>query len=761
LRQALSEHALIPTASSSGELRRPSELHDPRVAALSALLPPASTFFPAPALAASSPRLLDALAQLGMARTADMRVFLTAARALHDEHAAAAAVATVGAAARPPLPSPPAGGGAAAAAAASAAAAAASVGVEESLLPRARALLKHLESWAAQRAGTSSAARGEEEQRCWSQLAGLSWSPVVKEAPEPGLPWSSAQQPLLAPPRLCRPPGDAWLVSATLHILERPVGQQLAAALGWDMPPRVSVLAAQLLETGRLHAHRPTGILSAAAVPSSGAITSEQEQRTEGDSSGVAAGSSSSSSETEVAAGSAEATATDAGSDSNSKAPASVPVSAGTASLIKALDRAVHLLYGALSQAIDGSEGDLVMMSFERQDSPVVWVGEAFVTPGSAALHFEGDFRPYLWVVPEPLHQYDKLLALMGVHDRFTAQHFAAGLAGLASAASGSPLDDTALALALQLADCAADALAAYGVRPTGHFFVPDASSVMAPASELFFNDAEWLDTRDVQLAHGALPQATAEALGVRSLRYSAEVEAQRTAVLPCPSPAELRERLGLQAQAESSVPTATATASAAAAAAAAESAAATFLFELLEVADALGSRGLRLVLDRRHHPAQSLLQPALAAFQGPALCAVMPDVVLSAEEVAGLVGSRAQPPAVRGRATAYSAGLQSAFLVSELLQVVSGSCSYMFDPSGAYLGGSTGSGAGAGGSAGRSSSGSGPSRSRHAGGLATPRAKQYLHVSSDLTTTFADQFAVWSFAEGYDIRQHVSATLI
>ncbi|GIL55477.1 hypothetical protein Vafri_11042, partial [Volvox africanus] len=45
--------------------------------------------------------------------------------------------------------------------------------------------------------------------------------------------------------------------------------------------------------------------------------------------------------------------------------------------------------------------------------------------------------------------------------------------------------------------------------------------------------------------------------------------------------------------------------------------------------------------------------------------------------------------------------------------------------------------------------------------GAASPRAKQYVHVSSDLLSTFADQFAVWSFADGYDIRSHVNATLL
>eukprot|EP00198_Chlamydomonas_reinhardtii_P000860 XP_001690195.1 predicted protein [Chlamydomonas reinhardtii] len=297
------------------------------------------------------------------------------------------------------------------------------------------------------------------------------------------------------------------------------------------------------------------------------------------------------------------------------------------------LESAVARLYAALGEAVDGPEGDLVAMSFERPDTPCVWVGMTitpapaaptapaspapgsegtagavaalvevsggFVSPAAAALRADGggDFRPYLWLVPEPLQRHGRLLGLMGVRDRLD----------LAARGGG------------------------------------------------------------VLLAHAALPQATAEALGVRSLRHAHEAEAQLTSALPCPSPAELRERLGLAAQGEPLPTSSSSDASASAAAAA------TFLLELMELADGLGLRCLRLVLDGRSHPAQSLLAPGLAQFQGPALCAVLPDVVLGPDDLAALLAGRASPPALRGgRAAAYaSAGLASAFLVTELLQGV------------------------------------------------------------------------------------------
>lgn len=48
-------------------------------------------------------------------------------------------------------------------------------------------------------------------------------------------------------------------------------------------------------------------------------------------------------------------------------------------------------------------------------------------------------------------------------------------------------------------------------------------------------------------------------------------------------------------------------------------------LWDLAVVADAAGAEALEVVLDLRQHAAQSLLQPGLAGFQGPALCIHVP----------------------------------------------------------------------------------------------------------------------------------------
>lgn len=48
-------------------------------------------------------------------------------------------------------------------------------------------------------------------------------------------------------------------------------------------------------------------------------------------------------------------------------------------------------------------------------------------------------------------------------------------------------------------------------------------------------------------------------------------------------------------------------------------------LCDIAEVAEAAGAAALELWLDARQHPAQSMLLPGLAAFQGPAICVSIP----------------------------------------------------------------------------------------------------------------------------------------
>ncbi len=58
-------------------------------------------------------------------------------------------------------------------------------------------------------------------------------------------------------------------------------------------------------------------------------------------------------------------------------------------------------------------------------------------------------------------------------------------------------------------------------------------------------------------------------------------------------------------------------------------------LFDIAEVAEAAGASRMDVWLDARRHPAQSLLQPGLAEFQGPAVCVSIPGAPVLLQKLA------------------------------------------------------------------------------------------------------------------------------
>ena len=182
------------------------------------------------------------------------------------------------------------------------------------------------------------------------------------------------------------------------------------------------------------------------------------------------------------------------------------------------------------------------------------------------------------------------------------------------------------VSLAAALAEAAADALAPQtldqsnhveGLPPppspppntvAGSFMLPDTNGVMAPASLLIHNDAEWLlggdgdgggggggggiDASNLRLVHPSVPGFAAEILGARSLRNLYAVDKQSTDRLPCPSAQTLRRLLPAYGDAAHA------------------------LMDIAEIADTVGASGMEVRLDLRKYPSRSLLLPQLAGFQ-------------------------------------------------------------------------------------------------------------------------------------------------
>ncbi|BDA44284.1 probable Sacsin [Coccomyxa sp. Obi] len=382
--------------------------------------------------------------------------------------------------------------------------------------------------------------------------------------------------------------------------------------------------------------------------------------------------------------------------------------------LLDVLEESAMQIYAGIQARMDNqAELDAVLVMLE--DSACIWTGSGFVAADCALMSLDHDCAPYLHCVPDVAAPYKRLFEFLGVADALTVGHATRALQGLAKEQGPLALSERQLSLAVQLAKSLAQ-LKAEGASIHDQVWLPDNEHVMAVSRHIFFDDAPWLAGSGQRLVHPDIPNDVAEALGAQSLRYHHQVNTRMTADLPC-APASMLAPL-LAAAAEDMTHA---------------------LFDIAELADAVGCETMEVTLDCRQHGTESLLLPGLAEFQGPALCIMLSGVVLSREELCQLQ-CPGTPYKIRGKTCRCGTGLLSCYYLTDLLMAVSGDSLYIWDPHGHHL------------------SASGKKDS------AVSAAKQYQHVGgqSDLVSRFHDQFAIWDFGgPAVHVSSRVASTLI
>ena len=537
-------------------------------------------------------------------------------------------------------------------------------------------------------------------------LMRISWMPVHRLAASttaPSAPWHpSGTHPRVMAPSLVRPMSEIWLCSHARGILDGETHSELLRSyLGWGEPLAAEIVAAQLV----LIAEKQAAGAGAGAAEEAGAVIALRatmavqlpriylhlssalelvrlpevvEVKEEGG-----------------------AEREDAKSASTSTpSPPAPPTAPRDPEAVQSAQRVVETL----------SEGG----------HPWIWVGHTFADADSVAFASPADAMPLkMYQVPSDIECFAYLLRSCGVRESFTSRDFAHAIERMARASGATPLLDATL-----------DAVVAMLPLIVGdesqqcRVLLPNAAGKLCAPSKLVYNDAEWLSSGGgaesaspgvgYEFVHKKVPISIAAKLGacsLRSLLLTDQTNGKSIQNFSCPGAMQLQRRIRSFPGGECEI-----------------------MRDVMRVGDILGSTSIEALFDRRTHSHESVLHPALASMQGPALMLRLDGVILSIEQVVELFSTRGALASAAGTTSAterVGSALTNCFNVSDCVQVLSGSQFYILDP---CLRCETVSKKD---SARQSGGGSGLAAAREAAGI----GQAYRFVGTDICARFPDQF--------------------
>lgn len=305
-------------------------------------------------------------------------------------------------------------------------------------------------------------------------------------------------------------------------------------------------------------------------------------------------------------------------------------------------------LYRALARL--PAEG-LASVRKDLGDAPCIWIGDGFAPVSNVALKGPLNLSSAgIYVIPLELAPFKDVLLALGIPSSFSATQYISILASMNANIPGKSLDDASLEQALGVAAALADMSIPAGAA----LYLPDERGMLRDVRELLYNDAPWAETgpplEGSTFVHPVISNDVADRLGVASVRRV--LLAQGADALPMALTGAAVEAFGqsealttrlrhiLESYADG--PGA--------------------LMELMQNADDAGATSARFMLDRSEYPADRLLGPKLAAWQGPALIA-WNDAVFTAADVQNIArigqDSKLTRPGATGR---FGLGFNSVF---------------------------------------------------------------------------------------------------
>ncbi|KAJ9457915.1 hypothetical protein DIPPA_17918, partial [Diplonema papillatum] len=338
--------------------------------------------------------------------------------------------------------------------------------------------------------------------------------------------------------------------------------------------------------------------------------------------------------------------------------------------------KVVNDLYKALEQhRMAGTLTATAEKALEGQ--AIVWVGDRFAptlcVAESVPVHLND--LPDLYALPATLRRHAKLLQALGMRKEFTPDSYAHALHCLRREQDGKPLSDAQLRVVSALITSLAPE-----ARHVDQMVLPDEDGVLRPPSELLYNDMPWeqlvvnsAEAKGKRVAHPSLSHATSAAFGVISRRelvvlddgctdteWEGEAYGQSESIT-----SRLR---GILNEYSDDIG---------------------ILNELVQNADDAGATEFHVLLDKNTYGSKSLLSPALAEWQGPAVF-VRNNAVFTEADFKNLArvgsGAKLESTAKTGR---FGLGFNAVYHWTDTPSFVSGNSFVVLDPHRLYVKGS------------------------------------------------------------------------
>uniref|UniRef100_A0A3P9JYB3 Uncharacterized protein n=1 Tax=Oryzias latipes TaxID=8090 RepID=A0A3P9JYB3_ORYLA len=298
---------------------------------------------------------------------------------------------------------------------------------------------------------------------------------------------------------------------------------------------------------------------------------------------------------------------------------------------------------------------DIALFSQQANSFPFIFIGDTFVNVDQVAESDKFEAKPYLHVLPATFKSCRNLWESVGVAKTFTTSHFQTVLHNIHVKYKSKPLSKGDLAICLSILK---QALHETDEINTDDYLIPNAKGVLQPASELFFNDSQWIPVSpSVTLCHEDIPRSMALHFGIQTIRHHNLEHFTDDNFSAFSFDFEQHEELAVRIKNIIS----------------AYSSKKDILKELIQNADDAEATEIHFVWDKRQHGKEKTFGERWNHLQGPALC-VFNNKVFSDEDLKGIqqLGEGGKRETL-GKTGKFGVGFNSVYHLTDCPSILTG----------------------------------------------------------------------------------------